>query len=210
MKFLIIIVVLSITLIEFIEGHGMVMDPINRGSRWRIDRSAVRDYNDMQAFCGGIQSQYQLYQGKCGMCGDEYGDIKPRAHELGGRYGQGVVVKSYRSGSTINATVKITANHKGKFIFKICNLDNEKETEECFDRQLLQSQNKTEYILTSSATGDYVIPLTLPTNLQCKRCVLQWTYVTGNNWGYCANGTGRLGCGPQEHFRTCSDITITI
>lgn len=210
MKLLIIIVVLSITLIEFIEGHGMVMDPINRGSRWRIDRSAVPDYNDMQADCGGIQNQYDLYQGKCGMCGDEYGDTNPKAHELGGRYGQGVIVKSYRSGSTINVTVKITANHKGKFIFKICNLDNEKETEQCFDRQLLQSQNKTEYTLPSTATGDYVVPLTLPTNLQCKRCVLQWTYVTGNNWGYCANGTGRLGCGPQEHFRTCSDITISI
>lgn len=37
----------------------------------------------------------------------------------------------------------------------------------------------------------------LPTGLLCERCVLQWRYVAGNNWGTCANGTGHNGCGPQ-------------
>lgn len=187
----------------------MVMDPINRGSRWRSDRSAIPDYNDNQADCGGIQNQYNKYQGKCGMCGDEYGNIKPRAHELRGTYGQGVIVNTYQSGSTINVLVRITANHKGKFVFKICNLDKEQETEECFDRLPVRTATGTEYVLTSSSPGDYVVPLVLPQDLQCKHCVLQWTYITGNNWGYCADGTGRLGCGPQEHFRTCSDIIIS-
>ena len=27
--------------------------------------------------------------------------------------------------------------------------------------------------------------------------------------GTCKNGTGKVGCGPQEEFRACSDITIT-
>lgn len=209
MKLLLISVVLLISYIEFIQGHGMVMDPINRGSRWRSDRSAIPDYNDNQADCGGIQNQYNKYQGKCGMCGDEYGNIKPRAHELRGTYGQGVIVNTYQSGSTINVLVRITANHKGKFVFKICNLDKEQETEECFDRLPVRTATGTEYVLTSSSPGDYVVPLVLPQDLQCKHCVLQWTYITGNNWGYCADGTGRLGCGPQEHFRTCSDIIIS-
>lgn len=39
-------------------------------------------------------------------------------------------------------------------------------------------------------------------------CVLQWRYVAGNNWGICPDGKGALGCGPQEEFRACSDITI--
>lgn len=39
-------------------------------------------------------------------------------------------------------------------------------------------------------------------------CVLQWRYVAGNNWGVCSNGKGALGCGPQEEFRACADITI--
>ena len=37
---------------------------------------------------------------------------------------------------------------------------------------------------------------------------IQWTYVCGNNWGVCDDGTGALGCGAQEHFRACSDIRI--
>ena len=37
---------------------------------------------------------------------------------------------------------------------------------------------------------------------------LQWTYVAGNNWGNCPDGSSGLGCGPQEHFRSCADIQI--
>jgi len=32
--------------------------------------------------------------------------------------------------------------------------------------------------------------------------------VSGNNWGFCGDGTGALGCGPQETFRSCSDISL--
>lgn len=32
---------------------------------------------------------------------------------------------------------------------------------------------------------------------------------SGNNWGNCPNGTGAVGCGPQEEFRACADITIS-
>ena len=49
----------------------------------------------------------------------------------------------------------------------------------------------------------------LPAGLTCKQCVLRWRYVAGNNWNDCGNGTGSLGCGPQEEFRSCADITIT-
>lgn len=33
-------------------------------------------------------------------------------------------------------------------------------------------------------------------------------FLTGNNWGMCANGTGLVGCGPQEEFRACADVAI--
>lgn len=32
--------------------------------------------------------------------------------------------------------------------------------------------------------------------------------ISGNNWGNCPNGTGAVGCGPQEEFRACADISI--
>lgn len=41
------------------------------------------------------------------------------------------------------------------------------------------------------------------------QCIIQWTYVAGNNWGICEDGTSGNGCGPQETFRGCSDIAIT-
>lgn len=48
----------------------------------------------------------------------------------------------------------------------------------------------------------------LPEGLTCSQCVLQWRYVAGNNWGTCENGTEMVGCGPQEEFRACSDVSI--
>lgn len=49
----------------------------------------------------------------------------------------------------------------------------------------------------------------LPDGVTCSQCVLQWRYVAGNNWGNCPNGTGMVGCGPQEEFRGCADVKIT-
>lgn len=46
------------------------------------------------------------------------------------------------------------------------------------------------------------------TDLECGNCVLQWKYISGNNWGKCKDGTSAQGCGPQEEFRGCSDVTI--
>ena len=43
-------------------------------------------------------------------------------------------------------------------------------------------------------------------DLVCEQCILQWTYVAGNNWGDCDDGTSGLGCGPQEHFRFESSL----
>lgn len=46
-------------------------------------------------------------------------------------------------------------------------------------------------------------------DMLCNQCVLQWRYVAGNNWGMCDDGNGAVGCGPQEEFRSCSDIALT-
>lgn len=39
---------------------------------------------------------------------------------------------------------------------------------------------------------------------------MQWRYVAGNNWGMCKNGSGAVGCGPQEEFRACADINVGV
>lgn len=205
-------ILVIVAFIGEISGHGMLMDPANRASRWRFLGAGPIDYNDMEGFCGGFQVQWGLHGGKCGFCGDNYADPTPRRHELGGPFGQGAIVKTYKRGATVPITVRITANHRGYFYFKICNLDADKrESDACFDRFKVQiSDGSSTYPLPSAAAKDYTLSIKLPSDLVCNHCVLQWTYVAGNNWGWCDDGkTGALGCGPQEHFRNCADIKIT-
>lgn len=149
--------------------------------------------------------------GKCGLCGDSYSLPRPRPNELGGRYGQGgVIVKTYQRGAQIPVSVLITANHMGYFYFNLCDLQSwGSESEECFAKYPLKTiSGDAQPLLGSTNPGYYNYTLQLPSSVACSRCVLQWTYHVGNSWGYCADGSGRLGCGPQENFRTCSDIAI--
>lgn len=152
-----------------------------------------------------------MNDGKCGLCGDDYSLPRPRPNELGGRYGQGTIVQSYKKGSHLPVSVLITANHKGHFYFNLCDINSfGTESEACFAKyQLKTVAGGLTHDLGSTATGYYNVTLQLPPQLECTRCVLQWTYHVGNNWGFCPDGSGRLGCGPQENFRTCSDISIT-
>jgi hypothetical protein len=105
----------------------------------------------------------------------------------------------------------LTASHLGFFEFRLCP-DTSMETEvnqECLDDNLLTLFHKdTRFNITDSNPRIYEITASLPLGLTCQRCVLQWTYTAGNNWGKCEDGTGRVGCGPQETFRGCADVSI--
>lgn len=146
---------------------------------------------------------------RCGYCGDKYISSQPRAHELGGKFGKGVITRKYIQGSVVEVTVHVSGNHHGFFYFKICNLDEESESEECFNRHKLYIATGLEiYPLLTNSPGDFRVPLILPGDLICDHCVLQWTYVAGNSRGICPDGRERQGCGRQEHWRSCSDIKI--
>ena len=52
--------------------------------------------DDNQSYCGGYGVQHGMYGGRCGICGDPWGDY-PRAHEApGGIYATGIIVKTYK------------------------------------------------------------------------------------------------------------------
>ena len=64
---------------------------------------------------------------KCGICGDDYRETRPRANELGGKYGSSEIIpRTYESGSTIPVTIQITAHHQGYFQFKLCKIEKER------------------------------------------------------------------------------------
>jgi hypothetical protein len=102
---------------------------------------------------------------------------------------------------------ELTMSHKGFMEWRLCP---QGESQSCFDRHLLQlvGGGVGGSRLPVTGTGTYRTQLRLPQGLTCSHCVLQWNYRAGNNWGDCGNGTKAVGCGPQETFRGCSDISI--
>lgn len=134
----------------------------------------------------------------------------PRDNELGGKYGSsGVIVKTYENAYTIDVGVQITANHLGYISFELCNLDEfSNESEECFIKYPLKFADGSDKYYIGTYVGWIDSTIVLPSGLACEHCILRWTYTAGNNWGICEDGTGAMGCGSQETFKSCADIRI--
>ncbi|KAL1506765.1 hypothetical protein ABEB36_006068 [Hypothenemus hampei] len=206
---LLIMVICDIVKNKEVNGHGYMISPPNRASLWRIDPLQPINFNDNEYFCGGTHVQYYKNYGKCGPCGDNWRDPVPRSNENGGTYGNSKIVANYTTESVITVVSRITANHLGSLYFHLCELKNfsEPETEDCF--QLLRlADGEISFQITSSLINDIYTRVQLPKNVVCERCVLRWHYRTGNSWGLCEDGTGGMGCGNQEIFRSCADISI--
>jgi len=193
-----------------VHGHGRLMDPPSRASMWRVGFNTPPDYEDNQGFCGVFMTQWAQNDGKCGICGDNWSD-DVKQHETPNKYATGTIAAEYEPNQQIDITVDITANHMGHFTFRLCPADTNTSDpdQECFDANVLKvlPQMGDRYVLPSTETKEFTARVQLP-DIECDRCVLQWTYTAGNNWGWCEDGSGGLGCGPQETFRACSDIRI--
>lgn len=53
LRLIVITGALLCAVVNYVWGHGMVLKPVNRSSRWRFNRTAPINYNDNQLFCGG-------------------------------------------------------------------------------------------------------------------------------------------------------------
>ncbi|KFM69291.1 hypothetical protein X975_02112, partial [Stegodyphus mimosarum] len=188
------------------------MEPPSRSSMWRFGYGTPKNYDDDGLYCGGIKTQWKQNGGKCGVCGDPWHISPPRPNEIGGKYGHGIIVRSYKTGQVIPVVVDITANHRGFFEFRVCPSKHEMNevTQDCLDKHILKIRNKTStrYYVEKHGKSRVILEVQLPRSLICKHCVFQWTYIAGNNWGKCKDGSHALGCGPQETFKACSDISI--
>lgn len=206
-------------LLQNVEAHGRLIEPPSRATMWRYGFSTPPNYNDHELYCGGFTRQWQKNGGKCGICGDAWDMPVPRPHEAGGKYAQGIIVRRYKKNSPITIRVELTANHRGYFEFRLCpnNAPRHTGTQACLDKYVLrrakfagvsdEQNHETRYY---PAVGNKVFETRylLPPGLTCTQCILQWRYIAGNNWGTCENGTGAVGCGPQEEFRACADVEI--
>ncbi|GFR75827.1 cell wall integrity and stress response component 4-like [Elysia marginata] len=206
-----ILLAVSAMLTPEVEGHGRMMDPPSRNSMWRLGFSNPVNYNDNELYCGGRVTQWARNKGKCGVCGDAY--HAKREHEVGGKYANGIVTRDYRRGDVIDTTIHITANHRGYFEFRLCPVEDAKVevTQACLDTHILEREDGegTKYFLPEGKSNQFFnISLRLPPDLTCERCVIQWKYRTGNTWDKNDKGEFCVGCGPQEEFYNCADVTI--
>lgn len=194
-----------------IMGHGMMLEPVARNSMWRKGFPNPHNYNDNEQNCGGFSTQWSKNQGKCGICGDA-AHLTNQPHNDGGKYSNGVIAKEYKEGQVIDIEVKLTSNHQGYFEFRIGEYDNKNIEGDMMGKlkgDLLRlTTGTTRYNLPrGSGNGMFRMKAHLPKNLLCKRCVIQWWYSAGNNWGCDGDGCG-TGHGKQEHFVNCADVKI--
>ncbi|KAL8595509.1 hypothetical protein ACOMHN_000718 [Nucella lapillus] len=193
-----------------VRGHGRMLLPPSRPTAWRLGFDSPVNYDDNQQYCGGRVIQ-KKYGHKCGICGDPWEPI-PRPYERpdGQMVMQGnFILSTYRSGARISASVQITASHMGYFEFFLCNVDelegSVEATLDCLLKHPLSVVNKGGSTRYSPVTkGVHDVTLQLPPGLVCHHCVLQWKYTAGNDWN-----NGCMGCGAQEEFYSCADLSIT-
>lgn len=107
-----VILCLTVYTFDVCNGHGRLIEPPSRSSAFRYGFQTPPNYNDHELYCGGFARQ-QRNGGKCGECGDAWDLPKPRPNEHGGKYGQGVVVRTYKPGAEITLRVELTASHMG-------------------------------------------------------------------------------------------------
>jgi len=206
-----LVVLVLLALAVQVNSHGRLMRPPNRSSIWRVPEFASQNppanYNDNELYCGGLH-QEQIVGGNCGVCGDPYTQAQPRENEINGRWYRGIITGRYSAGQTIDIEVDLTQAHLGYMEWRLCTTPFSGETQSCFNRYLLERADGGGSRLPVTGTGMYRTQLRLPSGVTCSHCVIQWNYRAGNRWGDCGDGSSATGCGPQETFRGCSDVSI--
>ena len=155
--------VVFLCLVVHAWAHGRFIEPPSRTSAWRFGFGTPSLYDDHETNCGGFERQWEQNGGRCGVCGDPWDLPAPRDGESGGKYGLGVITRSYSPGQSIRVSTHITANHKGYFQFSLCpEADTAVPvTQGCLDRHLLRiSSGATRYYL-GEGTGTHSTEVTM-------------------------------------------------
>ncbi|XP_053381835.1 uncharacterized protein LOC128549293 [Mercenaria mercenaria] len=207
-----IIITLSLLLLSLatlVLRHGRLINPPSRSFAFRQDFNTPLNDMDHQLNCGGSWNQWGVNNGHCGVCGDPYQG--PRENEAGGKYATGTIVRHYKESQQINVEIEITEANGGWSEFRLCpNNDVHKVvTQQCLDRYLLPTPSGETRIEHQGIVGIMRTPLVLPPGLTCTQCVFQWKSNTAHD-SNCDPVTHEccMGCGPQEQFYGCADISI--
>jgi len=83
------------------------------------------------------------------------------------------------------------------------------ETEECFNKNNLEFPNGwNKYYMPLDTPIWLNTTVKLPVGVTCDHCTLRLHYRAGLLVGECDDGSVNPGCGVQEVYRSCSDISV--
>ncbi|ODM90931.1 hypothetical protein Ocin01_15752 [Orchesella cincta] len=204
---------ITFAILSLVWGHGRLIVPPSRSSVWRLNQFVSQNppinLNDNELHCDGVL-QADEPGSNCGVCGDSILQNIPRDNEINGNFYRGIITDSYSAGQIIEVQTDITATHRGHMEWRLCT-DPKNETQACFNQHVLHlATGFGGTKVPVSKAGRYRTKLLLPEAVQCDHCIIQWNYRGGNKRGMCENGMRKLGCGPQNTFRGCSDVSILL
>ncbi|KAL4449391.1 hypothetical protein ABPG77_007035 [Micractinium sp. CCAP 211/92] len=231
-------VLFALGLLQGAAGHGYIEQPVARNV---LSYRAGQQWDPMSLSSGGVavvSAGGAIWPaGQRSMCGDSSTLAQPRPHEAGGVFWTGAVVPAsvLTEGQVVNVTVRLTANHMGRFTFRVCRItgndvaaEQAQLTDACLDEHILLQANTTDaqfpgqrFWYVPGSQFLFNMPYQLPQGLSCDgvsaRCVLQWYYLTGNSCDppgtpapYSRPLLGTCGAGVPypEEFLNCADIRI--
>ena len=111
---------------------------------WREGDAGLKASNIISFFI------LQVQWGKNGGSGDDY-SVASKRHEVDDPFATGFITETCSQGKVIDVLVELTAEHKGKFFFRVCKqLDELVEvTEECLNQNQLKVTTRNHTITKS-------------------------------------------------------------
>ena len=175
---------LSLHLPSTVMGHGFLAQPRARN---------VVFNSNYCPHCLNAGGSGATAGGAHGICGDAADG--ERSHEEGGKFFSDQPQATFRKGGDAEFKVQISANHHGRFLFRICEYTGSEKaalTEACLDEHVLRmsdgEQNPGQafwYTGPNDPPQEYTMRYKLPKDLTCDgittKCVLQWYWQTSNS-----------------------------
>eukprot|EP00596_Hydrurales_sp_CCMP1899_P005656 CAMPEP_0119034976 /NCGR_PEP_ID=MMETSP1177-20130426/1970_1 /TAXON_ID=2985 /ORGANISM="Ochromonas sp, Strain CCMP1899" /LENGTH=406 /DNA_ID=CAMNT_0006992823 /DNA_START=132 /DNA_END=1349 /DNA_ORIENTATION=- len=208
------------------NGHAYVDDPIARNAIGAVDNGLCTWNGPIP--CVGDPQSWNQEETSTG-CGIIQSGSTPFVFGDGGlSYENTKYITQYSQNELIEAKIKVTAMHGGRYEFRIQDVGSAMDPDGslwkdlppltvesftppcngagCRDEPCVVEKTCANIPLGAYGTGtgkEMRMMVQLPSNLVCEHCVMQWRYVTGNS---CPGG---ISCEGGEKFWNCIDLKIT-